>query len=95
MFTDNGSLDEPKLGGTANRQHSQYAIIEDDDSRLKTQPRDIIDSDDGTIKPSSTNSHCVDFGYFDDGTLESTSACTHGGSHFCVMSNESIGFDTF
>ena len=60
MFTDNESLDETKLGGTANRQHSQHAIIDDDDSGPKTPPRDIVDSDDGTIESSSTNSRCVD-----------------------------------
>ena len=95
MFTDNGSLDEPKLAGTANHQHLEHAIIDGEDSRPKIQPRRIVDSDDGTIKSSSTNSHCVDFGHSDDGILESTSPCTHSGSYFCVMGDESIGFDTF
>ena len=95
MSTDDGSQDEPKLGGTANQQHSELSIIDNDDSRPKTQLRDIADSDDGTIESSSTNSHCVDLRHSDDRTLESTSPRTHSGSNFCVMGDESIGFDTF
>ena len=95
MSTDDGSQDEPKLGGTANQQHSELSIIDNDDSRPKTQLRDIADSDDGTIESSSTNSYCVDFGHSDDRTLDPTSPCTHSGSHFCLMGDASIGFDTF
>lgn len=95
MFTDDGSLDKLKLGGTANPQHSQYAIIDDDDSRPNTQPRDIVDSDDGTIESSSTNRRCVDSGHSDDETREPTTPCTNSSSHFRVMGNELIGFDTF
>ena len=36
MFTDNGSLDESKVGGTANHQHLEHVIIDDEDFRPKT-----------------------------------------------------------
>ena len=95
MSTDDVSQDELKLGVIANQKYSEHAIIDDDDSTPKTQLRDIVDSDDGTIESSFTNSHCVDFGHSDDETLESISPRTHSGFHFCVMGDISINIDTF
>ena len=92
MFTNNVSLDEPKLGGAANYQHLEHVVIDEEDSRPKTQQRHIVDSDDGTIKSSFINSRCIDFGYSNDGNFESIFPCTHSRSLFCVMVDRSIGF---
>jgi len=86
---------EPMLGSLGSQHHSEHVIIANDESRPQTQSRDFVDSNDGSIESSFTNSHCVDSVHSDDGTLESSSICTPGGSHFCVLGDESIGFDTF
>ena len=95
-FTDNGSLDESKVGGRANRQYLEHIIkIDDEDSTPKTQPRHIVDSDDETNASSSTtNSHCDDSGQSNIRTLDSISpCCTHSGSHSRLTGDESIGFN--
>ena len=55
MLADDESQHEPRLSSTANYQHSEHVIIADDESRPKTQRRDIVDADDGTIESLFTN----------------------------------------
>ena len=50
MFTNDESLDESKVDGIANHQHLEHVVIDNEDSRPKTQLRHIVDSDDGTIE---------------------------------------------
>ena len=70
ILADDDTQQEPRLGSICSQQHSEHIIIADDESRPQTQHHDFVDFDDGTIKSSFTNSHCVDSVHSDDESLE-------------------------